>query len=50
MCPIQWEFPVCEDMGESKVLPSKASHARNQLRAQPVKVGESIDPLIEVLA
>ena len=39
---IQREFPVCEDGGESKVLRSRTSPARNQLRTPPVKAGESM--------
>ncbi len=39
---IQREFPVCEDGGESKVLRSRTSPARNQLRTPSVKAGESI--------
>ena len=38
---IQWEFPVCEDGGESKVLRSRTIEDRNQFRATPVKAWES---------
>jgi|CXWL01.1.fsa_nt_gi hypothetical protein len=38
---IQREFPVCEGGGESKILRSRTSPARNQLRTTPVKAWES---------
>lgn len=39
---IKREFPVCEGGGESKVLRSRTSLARNQLRTTPVKAWESM--------
>lgn len=37
----QWEFPVCEDGGESRVFRSRASPSRSQLRTLPVEARES---------
>jgi hypothetical protein len=38
---IQWEFPVYEDGGESRVFRSRASPSRSQLRTLPVEARES---------